>query len=60
MRGSVIAYSNTADAGVIQSEDGKRFYFSRTDCDKTLTIGVNSMVEFVPAFGAAKSIRADI
>ena len=57
MKGTVIAYSNSANGGVVKAEDGKAYYFSKVEwLSKTLpAAGVK--ISFSPSHNIARAIN---
>lgn len=56
MKGSVLAYSPCARAGVIRCEKGKTYYFSIADWQNHDPPSTGTVVDFMPAVATAKQI----
>jgi hypothetical protein len=57
MNGTILAYSTAAHAGVIEAENGERFYFSRSDLHKDIAPDQGVQVTFEIGQNNAKNIR---
>jgi hypothetical protein len=56
MKGTVLAYSTAASAGVIRNDNGNTFYFIRADWSSETLPSADASVTFAPSAGVAKKI----